>query len=190
MNQKKSINLKRTWTQKEDDTLKRLYPNMSMSRLQHALNRGKYAIKGRAEILGLKRSAAYQEKIGRLKHLFVEGRTPWNKSEDRINKRWTDEDKKQLILLKEKGYTSQDIAKRLGKSSPAIRLKICELGLAKNRKKNTHPPIADRPHGWNMRPEEATIFYQRMAAITAVEQALNRLASNRHNIYESTGVNR
>lgn len=71
-------NYMRPWTKQEDDILKILYPDASNSQMCEALNRGKHAIKRRADMLGLTRSDSYIERMSRRKHLFVPGGKPWN----------------------------------------------------------------------------------------------------------------
>lgn len=165
--------LLRKWTKDEDDLLRSLYPDTSMSKMQAALNRGKQAIRRRAELLGITRSEAYQEKIGRSRHLFTEGGTPWNKHQE---KSWTDDDKKNLAAMRENGLTVKEIAKKMGRSEYSVKYKIQWLLDPKNKDESlpVSDPIDNRPHGWNMRPKKETIYYQQMAAAcSAIEQALD-----------------
>ncbi len=76
-------NYMRSWTKQEEDILKNLYPDASNSQLCVALNRGRHAIKRRADMLGLTRSDSYIERMSRRKHLFVPGGKPWNAGDER-----------------------------------------------------------------------------------------------------------
>ncbi len=121
--------LLRKWTKDEDDLLRSLYPDTSMSKMQAALNRGKQAIRRRAELLGITRSEAYQEKIGRSRHLFTEGGTPWNKHQE---KSWTDDDKKNLAAMRETGH------QQMAAACSAIEQALDSYVLTKDKQSHVH----------------------------------------------------
>ena len=87
----------------------------------------------------------------------------------------------------------EDIARALGRSACAIKKRIFRL--REKRTESKKPPLPraaekqdTRKHGWNLRTQqEKSAVSRRMAAITAVEQAMNQIVKSKdqHNVHIS-----
>lgn len=77
----------------------------------------------------------------------------------------------------------EDLVRMLGRSASAINKRAHRL--KKNGRREQKMSLMaiskrdSRPHGWNIRPEDRTTYQKKVAAITAVEQAMNQILKSK-----------
>jgi len=157
---------RRPFTPEEDRRLEELRnKGLATSDIASEMGRSRNSIESRLSKIGLTNSQ--------------EPRARWTQEEDAI----LDQHSATMPL--------EDIARILGRSPCAIKKRVFRLREKRTKSKLLLPRAAakrdSRPHGWNIRPQDRTTYQRKAAAITAVEQAMNRFirSKDQHNVHIS-----